>query len=45
MGSVKILALCGSCSTPHHATPNGKNIADKIAVVNNIIGFILEVGN
>ena len=28
-----------------HTTPNGKYIADTIAVLNNIIGSILEVGN
>ena len=38
MRSVETLALCGSCSTPHHATPNAKYIPDKIAVVNNVIG-------
>ena len=30
-------------STPRHATPNGKYIPDKIAVVYIIIGFILDV--
>ena len=43
MRSVETLAPYGSCLTPRHATPNCKYIADKIAVVNNIIGFILEV--
>ena len=46
MNSVETQALCGSRSTPHHATPNGKYIADEIAVVNNIIGHLFwRLGN
>ena len=32
-------------SSPRHATPNGKYIPDKIALVDIIIGFLLDVWN